>query len=261
MSKRFHDTEIWGEDWFIAMPRDYRDFWLYIKDDCNHAGIWRPKVAGFNKMYDCTVSLKEALKYFNKDRIEEERRVEVLRNGRWFLCGFIPFQYGLRLNLGSPMHRSVYELLSANEVSLTSIRPQVEVIGRVKDKDKDRDKDKDKIKEKVQGNKMPPPDEKQIFGSYVYLTAKELHSLMLDFGSSRVKEYLARLDEYIGTNVPKHSKKYTSHYHVILSWLRKDNIKKIPPVKPIVITPPEERVDPAEIHKFTKELSQKVGEK
>ena len=155
MAKRFHDTEIWEEDWFIALPRDYRDLWLYIKDTCDHAGIWRPKIAGFNKLYECEVNLIEALRLFNQDRPKTAPRVIVLKNGRWLLTGFIPFQYGTKLNLASPMHRSIYALLIENEVSLTSIRPLVEVSerswrglgevsGRVGGRDKDKDKDKDK---------------------------------------------------------------------------------------------------------------------
>ena len=142
MSKRFHDTDIWSEDWFIALKKDYRFFWLHIKDDCDHAGIWRPKIAGFNKMYNCNIDLDRALDFFNSDR-RDDKRVIVLKNGRWFLTGFIPFQYGTVLNLASPMHKSIYGLLIENEVNLTFIRPQVEVRGRVKDKDKDKDSNKE----------------------------------------------------------------------------------------------------------------------
>ncbi len=146
MSKRFHDTEIWEEDWFIALPRDYRDLWLYMKDTCDHAGIWRPNVTKFNKLFDCAVDIKKAVEFFNKDKV----RVIVLKNGKWFLCQFVPFQYGTTLNEKNPMHASILTLLRANEVNLTSIRPQIEVketsrrpleedTTRVKDKDKEKD--------------------------------------------------------------------------------------------------------------------------
>jgi hypothetical protein len=137
MAKRFTDTTLWNEDWFIAMPKDYHLFWCYIKDSCDHAGIWRPNVAMFNKLFDCQVSLKKALENLNA----EKKRIEVLKNGRWFLVAFIPFQYGARLNPESRMHRSIIALLKDNEVDLRVIRPQIEVKDRVKDKDKDKDKD------------------------------------------------------------------------------------------------------------------------
>jgi hypothetical protein len=142
MAKRFTDTELWHEDWFIALPKDYRNFWIYIKDDCDHAGIWRPKIAGFNKLYECSVDLGKAFQLLNQDCDKNAQRIILLKNGRWFLIGFIPFQYGTTLNLLNRVHRSVYELLLENEVNLTSIRPQLEVIQGLKDKDKDKDKDK-----------------------------------------------------------------------------------------------------------------------
>jgi len=162
--KRFHDTEIWEEDWFIALDRDYRDLWIYIKDKCDHAGIWRPNVVMFNKLYGCATDINQALEIFNRDREKGKERVIALSNGKWFLCQFIPFQYGQVLNPKNRVHASILALLKVNEVNLTSIRPQVEVNetsnrpqddlnltsnrpqlevnDRVKDKDKDKDKDK-----------------------------------------------------------------------------------------------------------------------
>lgn len=135
MAKRFHDTGIWGEDWFIALPKDYRMLWFFIKDNCDHAGIWRPNFATFNKLFDAETDIETALKLLNSDK----ERIVVLKNGRWLLAQFIPFQYGNTLNLNSKTHFSIYQLLNSNEVLFTSLRPQVEVIQRVKDKDKDKD--------------------------------------------------------------------------------------------------------------------------
>ena len=139
MVKRFTETTLWNEDWFIAMPRDYQFFWIFLKDDCDHAGIWRPNLARFNKLYDFKVEYKKALKYFNVNK----ERINVLKNGRWFIIGFIPFQYGMTLNSNSRVHKSILSLLKNNEVKLTSIRPQVDLIDSLKDKDMDKDKDKD----------------------------------------------------------------------------------------------------------------------
>src|SRR3990167_9308484 len=138
MPKRFTETGLWIEDWFIDTPKDYRFFWIYLKDTCDHAGIWKPNVSTFNKIYDCSITLKEAIKYLNKDK----ERIVVLENGRWFLVGFIPFQYGRVLNLNNRLHNSVFSLLEVNEVNLTSIRPQLEVTQGPKRKDKNKDKDK-----------------------------------------------------------------------------------------------------------------------
>jgi len=136
MVKRFTDTELWEEDWFISLPQSLQFFWIYLKDNCDHAGIWKPNMAKFTKLYGYEINLKEALENINNGK----DRITPLKNGRWFLTGFIPFQYGSVLNLNSRMHLSVYQLLELNEVNLGSIRPQITLIQRVKDKDKDKDK-------------------------------------------------------------------------------------------------------------------------
>ena len=145
MPKRFHDTEIWNEDWFLDMGEEYRMFWFYLKDTCDHAGIWKPNVRRFNSEVGKKINLDKALQLFNA----EKNRIEQLDSGHWVLLDFINFQYGSVLNLKNSCHLSVFNRLNKLEVSLGSLRglievkegssrPQVEVKAGVKDQDKDK---------------------------------------------------------------------------------------------------------------------------
>jgi hypothetical protein len=41
MAKRLGDTDIWKKQrWFRKLIPDYKLAFLYIKDQCDHAGIW-----------------------------------------------------------------------------------------------------------------------------------------------------------------------------------------------------------------------------
>lgn len=236
MSKRFHDTEIWEEDWFIAIPRDYRDLWLYVKDSCDHSGIWRPNVSKFNKLYDCNVDTKKALELLNKDK----QRIRVLDSGRWFIEDFIAFQYGDHLNLKNRVHLSIINLLKINNIKLTSIRGLNEDTEGVKDKDQDKDKDKDKDKDNI---KASP-------NNNINVTKEERQKLIDTYGPGITKEYVERLIDY-AAQFPAKFKRYASHYATIRNWMRRDNVKKLPP-KPQA--PKEElRYDPkvAELTKAT----------
>lgn len=136
MPKRFTDTEIWDEDWFLEFPIKYQLLWKYINDKCDHAGIWRPNKRKFEFGSRCKVDLNKFLTLIN----EEKERIFTLDNGRWFIVGFIPFQYcdrGRILNTNNRVHASVLEILKKNGVNLTLIRPLIEVKEGVKDKDKD----------------------------------------------------------------------------------------------------------------------------
>ena len=144
MSKRFHDTDIWDEDWYLDMPLEYRSFWGYVCDKCDHAGIWRPNVRRFNADIDNKIDLDTALTFFNTDK----ERILPLESGHWMIKDFVPFQYGKSLNKNNRVHLSVFNRLTDLEVNLGSIRglnevkegssrPQVQVKEGVKDKDKD----------------------------------------------------------------------------------------------------------------------------
>lgn len=41
MAKRFGDTDIWKKQrWFRKLSPEYKLAFCYIKDQCDHAGIW-----------------------------------------------------------------------------------------------------------------------------------------------------------------------------------------------------------------------------
>ena len=145
MSKRFHDTDIWDEDWYLDMPLEYRSFSGYVCDKCDHAGIWRPNLRRFNSDIENKVDLETALTFFNTDK----ERILPLESGHWMIADFVPFQYGKSLNKNNRVHLSVFNRLTDLGVNLRSIRglievkegssrPQVEVKEGVKDKDKDK---------------------------------------------------------------------------------------------------------------------------
>jgi hypothetical protein len=85
----------------------------------------------------------------------------------------------------------------------------------------------------------PPPEEpKTIFLEFVMLTGKEHQKLTENMGEVLTAEYIERLNGYIGQIGEKQAaKKYTSHYHTIANWWRKDG-------KPQGKSPPENKPEP-----------------
>jgi len=123
MAKRFHDTGIWSQDWFVEMPAEYMMLWWYILDNCCYSGIWKPNKKYIEFISGKTIDLKKALELFNVHK----ERVKVLKTGRWFLMDFIVFQYGTHLNANNRVHASIAKTLADNEIELTSIRGLLEV--------------------------------------------------------------------------------------------------------------------------------------
>jgi len=87
MAKRFTDTEKWKDPFFNELHSDYKLVWIYLLDDCNHAGVWKKSIKRLN--FDCGTNLTEEciLNTFGD-------RIIPVSEDKWFIPKFIYFQYG-----------------------------------------------------------------------------------------------------------------------------------------------------------------------
>lgn len=137
MSKRFTDTEIWGEDWFIDMPNEYKLFWFYMLSTCDHSGIFKVNTNTFCRLNEVKLSSNRALEYFNNGK----QRIRVIQTNVWFVEEFFVYQYGVTFNTNNRVHESIKKVYEKYNIDLTSIRGLKDHKDGVKDKDKDIDKD------------------------------------------------------------------------------------------------------------------------
>jgi hypothetical protein len=101
MAKRFTDTEIWKKQrWFRKLSPINKLAFFYIKDQCNHAGIWK---------IDCSDLIDDlGLEDFNLDEFINEmnldfdkingskkhkERVKIIKDNNLWITGFMQFQY------------------------------------------------------------------------------------------------------------------------------------------------------------------------
>lgn len=124
MPKRFTATEKWTDPWFCSLTDNEKLFWLYLLDNCNHAGIWEPNWFMFS------VYVKNFK--FNPDHFKD--RIVVIGK-KWHIPKFIEFQYGV-LRPDCPAHKSVITLLEKERVSEQLPNPLLRVQDMVKDMDK-----------------------------------------------------------------------------------------------------------------------------
>lgn len=142
MAKRFTDSNKWEDPWFRKLPIEYRLLWIFILDRCDVAGVWKVDlelaghlICGKFDSYD----RQKCLDILNG-------RVHVLGNGdgeRWFIVGFIKFQYGNLISSSRP-HMSVIKLLKEHGL-LDRVSDRVFHTLKDKDKDKEQEKDKDTL--------------------------------------------------------------------------------------------------------------------
>lgn len=146
MAKRFTDTNKYKKPFIRGLQGAYKLLWDYLYHECDHAGIWIVdfEIAQIHLGHDSKINKEDAIKFFNDGEI----RVFEIDKNRWFLPGFIEFQYG-ELNPENRAHNSVIKILKSYNLidSDFKIKPLVSPSQGAKDKDKDKEKDMDKDKE------------------------------------------------------------------------------------------------------------------
>lgn len=161
MAKRFTDTDKWKKPFLRGLDDPYKLLWLYILDECDHAGIWHVDIEVAQIKIGVPLNIQKATELF-KNHI-----YIIPGEEKWFIRDFITFQYG-ELNPDNRAHRSVLTILQEEGVlsSEEKNKPLISPLQRGKDKDKDMVKDKDKDKGGVGEKKFNPTIAKELFELY-----------------------------------------------------------------------------------------------
>lgn len=127
MPKRFTATEKWVDPWFCELDPLNKLFWIYLLDNCDHAGMWQvnwPLVRFHlgNFVFD--------------DKLFRDRII-ALSDNKWHIPKFIAFQYG-ELNPDNRAHASVIKILEKEGASKGLNRGLIAPMDMVKDKVKEK---------------------------------------------------------------------------------------------------------------------------
>jgi hypothetical protein len=148
MAKRMTDTDKWKKRFIKNLDYGNKLLWLYMLDDCNHAGIWDIDLEVASIRIGLDVDISDLKKFDDK--------IVIFDNGeKVFIPDFIDFQYG-ELNPNSNVHKSVIALLDKYNLQ-GYLRGSQGVENTLQDKDKD--KDIVKVKAKVKRFVKPKIEE------------------------------------------------------------------------------------------------------
>ena len=186
MAKRFTDSEKWKKPFIRSMKAPYKLLWLYILDECDHAGIWQVDIEVAEIKIGERLKLDDALKSFGD-------KISVIESGeKWFINDFIFFQYGT-LNPQNRAHQSAlnilskYNLLDENFKIKPLISPLQGAMDMAKDKDMVKDMVKDKEPEIIFKNEL----EKKIHEFYEF--RKALKKPIIEASKQRFLDSLTKL--------------------------------------------------------------------
>lgn len=150
MAKRFIDTNLFTDSWFMNLPPESKLFYIYLITNCDHAGIidLNIRLAEFQTgIKGLANSLETVIEQFG------EKRIIHIRENYYFLPKFICYQYPNGLNSSVKAHHSVIDRLKSfqltkqyNETLKQGLNNSLVTV-----QDKDIDKDKDKVKDILKG--------------------------------------------------------------------------------------------------------------
>lgn len=128
------DTDKWKKPLLKSLPPEYKLLWLYITDQCDHAGIWDVEIDIAETRLGIILSEDAALEKLG------DKVIPFDGGTKWFIPSFISFQYG-DLNPKNKVHNSVLNILTKYNLT-EKIEGLPSPLQGAKDKAKDKDKEK-----------------------------------------------------------------------------------------------------------------------
>lgn len=117
MAKRFTDTDKWRRPWFRKLEPRAKLAWLYLVDNCDHAGIWNADFDLLSFQLGIEIHESDLQSWF------EEKLIKIDQD-KFFIPSFLEFQYEVspeagrpKLNFGNKAHIGVIKALQKNGVS------------------------------------------------------------------------------------------------------------------------------------------------
>ena len=101
MPKRFTDTDIWRQSWFLDLSPESKLVWSYLVSKCDTAGIWKIDIPMMKMQTgESNISLQNFLTEVNRDYeglmgepVKRNRVMRIANGSKLWLTGFISFQY------------------------------------------------------------------------------------------------------------------------------------------------------------------------
>ena len=196
MSKRFIDTEMFEDDWFMELSKDAKLLYIYFITKCNHAGIIKlnTKLASFQTGIKDIPTVTQQLG-------NRCLRVKQELDNVYFLPKFIKFQYPGFPKSNVIQQESALKILESYEIDFNSCPTVAELLP------------KSNVHDSVNVNENV--NEKIKYAEFVKMEEAEYNKLIEKHGQPFTLRCIEKLNNYKGSS----GKTYKSDYRAILSWV------------------------------------------
>jgi hypothetical protein len=213
MSKRFIDTGIFDDDWFMDLPKDAKLLWIYFITKCDHAGIL--------KLNEKLCKVQTDIKDLNLIIKQLGNRLVTVSEHLYFIPKFIEFQYPGFPNSKVRQQQSAVDILSKfnlfNNGKITVSEQLVKSYDNVNGNDNvignGIEKRKDEFSQCVYECDPLKYSQDMIAEFINYWTEKNKSGMKMRFELEKVFEIKNRLDYWKNRSKSFNSKTTKAEYH------------------------------------------------
>ena len=199
MPKRFTDSLKWADPWFQDLPVAMKAFWIYLLDNCDHAGFWKVNLRLAQFQIGTELNESDIDQHFAE-------RVRKINDELWFVPKFITFQYG-ELSPDCRPHKPVLALLS--KYGIKTLNKGLSN-GTNSAKEQEQEKEKEKDKEQAQVNKSVNGKVNFSYdsGKFDGITERHLARWTEAYPAVDISGEIKRAAEWLLANPHKHKQRY-----------------------------------------------------
>jgi hypothetical protein len=234
MAKRFIDTEIFNDEWFMDLSKDAKLFYIYYITNCDHAGILKLNLR--------IAEIQTGIKSIQTVIEQLSNCLLTLKPNVYLMPAFIKYQYPNFPKSNVKQQDSVLKILSIYGIDEEKIKSYLTVSKELNNTYDNVSVTETVINLKVEDKKSEPkpPEELHPLQTYVkdkfervsklekQLTFEECEKLLKKYTKPQISKVLVSMENWKGIN------KKVSVYLTLLNWLDKEYDNQdatIPPKK------------------------------
>lgn len=206
MSKRFIDTGLFEDNWFMSLSKDAKLLWIFFITKCDHAGIL--------KLNEKLCKVQTDIKDLDTVIKQLGNRLVTVSEHLYFIPKFIDFQYP-----GFP-NSKVRQQQSAVDILVKHGLFDKEKLTLSKQLDNCYEHEHEHVI--VNGNENEEVEKKKKYADFVLMMPSEYAKLTEKHGEKNADIFIQILNNYKGAK----GVKYKSDYLAILNWVIDKAIKE-----------------------------------
>jgi hypothetical protein len=234
MAKRFIDTEIFNDEWFMDLSKDTKLFYIYYITNCDHAGVLKLNLR-IAEMQTGIKSIQTVIEQLSNCLL-------TLKTNVYLMPAFIKYQYPNFPKSNVKQQDSVLKILSIYGIDEEKIKSYLTVSKELNNSYDNVSVTETVIDKKVEEEKKEPellhPLQQYVKDKFptvskmdIQLTYDNCIKLLEKYNNKQISETLIAMENY----KPLLSKS-KNVYLTLLTWLRKDEKQE-----PKIVMPYEKR--------------------